>query len=134
MDWQTILSVLGGLTGIGSFISVIVLTGPQRRKIKAEAKHLEASAKHEEAEADEHTLDGAFKLLDKMKDQMAIQDKKYTDLEYANARFKIYLGKALKRIEYLMQGITRLIEQLESNLIKPVWRPDDWNLESEDDK
>jgi len=134
MDWHTIISALGGLAGVGSLISVLVFLKPTRRKLNAEAKHLEASAKHQEAEAEEHTLDNAFKLLDRMKTQMEEQNKKYTDLECTNARFKIYLSKALKRIEYLMQGITRLIEQLESNLIKPVWQPEDWNLESDEDK
>ena len=134
MDWHTIISALGGLAGIGSLISVFVFLKPTRRKINAEAKHLEASAKHQEAEAEEHTLDNAFKLLDRMKGQMEEQNKKYVDLECANARFKIYINRALKRIEYLMQGITRLIEQLESNLIKPVWRPEDWTLESDEDK
>ena len=134
MDWHTIITALGGLAGIGSLISVFVFLKPTRRKINAEAKHLEASAKHQEAEAEEHTLDNAFKLLDRMKGQMEEQNKKYVDLECTNARFKIYIGRALKRIEYLMQGITRLIEQLESNMIKPIWRPEDWNLESDEDK
>jgi len=131
MEWQTILSALGGLAGIGSLISVLVFLKPTHRKINAEAANLEATAKHQQAEAAEHTLEGAFKLLEKLDGRLIDNEKKISDLECSNARFKILIDKALKRIAYLMNGIKCLLEQLEENRLKPVWQPDDWKLEED---
>lgn len=133
MEWYAILSALGGLSGIGALISVLFYLRPTRQKITAEAKHLEASAKHQTAEADEHTLDGAFKLLERVQGRLDQAEKKLIDLERVNARYKIMIDRALKRIAYLMHGIKVLLEQLQANQLEPAWKPDDeWRLEDEE--
>lgn len=135
MDWLTFLSALGGLSGIGALISVLFYLRPTQRKLTAEAKHLEASAKHQKAEADEHTLDGAFKLLERVQGRLDQTEKKMADLECTNARYKIMIDRTLKRIAYLMQGIKVLLEQLQANRLEPAWRPDDdWRLEEDEEK
>jgi len=129
MDWTTVIAIIGALSGLSGLVGVVLFYKPTKRKIVAEAVHLEAAAKHEAADVVEHTLDGAFKLIERLQSSQTATEQKMKDLQCENDNFKKRLEKALRRIENLMQGIRILFNQLKANRIEPAWEPDEWNDE-----
>lgn len=129
MDWTTVIAIIGALSGLSGLVGVFLFYKPTKRKIVAEAVHLEQQAKHEAADVVEHTLEGAFQLIERVQETQRSTELKVAELKNENENFKKRLEKALRRIENLMHGIRVLLNQLKANRIEPAWEPDEWNDE-----
>jgi transcription initiation factor IIF auxiliary subunit len=127
MDWGALIT--GALGGITAFVPVILLYRANRRKIESEAAVNEASARDKASETADRTLEGAFKLIEKLESDRCDDLKRLDQLEADNRNFKRRLEKALMRIEVLMQGIKTLLAQLYEANIEPNWEPGDWRDE-----
>lgn len=117
VDWGAVWTALGGISGLVALGGFLFYARANRRKINAEAKVLEA-------EANDQTLESAFKLIGALEVRM-------DDLEAENKSFKRLLNRAYRRIEQLMKGIRKLLDQLADAGLVPCWQPDEWDQEPE---
>jgi hypothetical protein len=112
-----IIAVVGGLCS--GVLGAIIVGLFQRRKTAADARK-------SEAEANEQIRITVMSLIDPLRNRISELEKRVSKLEGRAARY-------LKRIMYLMDGIRRLICQLEQAKLDPEWQPDDdWQPDQED--
>jgi hypothetical protein len=137
VDWGTILeALLIALIG-GGLVSWYERKARKRQaeglavKIEAEAGKIEAEADSIKFDATVKTLDGAFRLIGVLTDQLKCQEKRLDEQDCKLANLQQTVVQYARRIEYLMRGIRVLLGQFEQACIEPAWRPDDWSVEDE---
>lgn len=59
-------------------------------------------------------------------------DKTILDLETRMTTLERKLGRAMVRINCLMGGIDKLIEQITARNEQPVWKPDRWDIDDDE--
>lgn len=59
-------------------------------------------------------------------------DKSLVDIETRMNTLERKLGRAMGRINCLMGGIDRLIEQITARQDTPVWKPDRWDIDDDE--
>jgi len=118
----------------------IVLVWRDWRKRPAEVRQVEAVADHEQGEAvgaivgaastlataQTNTVQSLIQQIAALTDRVAQQEKRI-------ARLDRRLRSFANRIDYLMGGINQLIEQLADLQETPVWKPDNWHPDGEED-
>ncbi len=123
MSEGIIVALIGVVTGLGgSALGYFFL----RPKTSAEAKRLTAEAGRIEADTNQVIQDTIKRcLIDPLEKRVAELEKRVRKLENRAARY-------LARIAYLMDGIRRLIMQLEEAKLDPLWQPDEWEPDREE--
>lgn len=122
MDWGTVIVAVISAIGLDRLVVYLFEARARRRKAEAEADAAEA-------EATNRTLDGAFRLIDVLTKQIEAQDCEIAQVKTRVSRVEQLHRAALKRIEYLMDGIKRLLSQINDLGHEPVWTPDEWDQE-----
>lgn len=108
MLFGSILGSLGGLAGLGTFVSAL----DDRRKKRAEAGQADASAVEKYAAASGMTAEQNARLLDRV-----------DHLEKCVDRLEAELAARDRLLAEWQNGIERLTAQLVSHDLKPVWMP-----------
>lgn len=118
--WVTVLSILLS-SGVASAATTALF---ERRLKRTEANKNEADGAGKITEA-------AIALLQPYKDQLADLQNQIDEQAAKLVHLTLVLERYARRIEYLMIGISRLIQQLADAGIAPCWQPDRWRPEPE---
>ena len=132
MDWQHIITAILSAACSGGIIVYLFEWRERKRQAGATAKKINAEANSIQAGADNQTLEGAFKLIETLTNQLKLQEKKGEAMEVRMLRLERIGNRALNRIAYLMDGIRKLISQIERHNERPEWQPCEWQPEEEE--
>jgi hypothetical protein len=110
--WQTILITL--VAGVlASIPSAMMFIGGKKREA--------ATAKKTEADYADQIIKTAMVLITPLEARIAVLEKELKmEQEYRKMLVKSYEN----HVAYLLDGISKLIQQLVDNGIAPVWRPE----------
>jgi hypothetical protein len=115
MESNIVVALIGGIGGV---LGALVVGLFQRRKTGAETNKLQA-------DANEVIRTTVMALINPLKTRIVELERRVDFLEGRATRY-------LARIAYLMDGNCRLTEQLERNGIVPIWRPDEWRPDEDE--
>lgn len=139
VNWESVVTALVavvGTLGLERLIPYLLEQRARRRqaegeasKAVAEAGKIEAEASKIKAETEEKTLDGAFKLINVLTNQIKLLEERIDNQECEIRSLRQTAARYAQRIEYLMRGIRVLLIQLEEQKVQPCWQPDEWDPE-----
>jgi phage shock protein A len=142
VNWESVVTAVTALVavvgtlGLERLIPYLLEQRARRRqaegeasKAVAEAGKIEAEASKIKAETEEKTLDGAFKLINVLTNQIKLLEERVDNQEREIRSLRKTVARYAQRIEYLMRGIRVLLVQLEEQQVQPCWRPDEWDPE-----
>ena len=133
-DWAVpvLLSALGSV-GLWEFLRTWMERRSRRRLTNAEALRTEAEAVRTEAEAKsilatagDKTLEGAFRLIERLEKNLTTITERVNQQEEEITFLQRALGIYAERVAYLMAGISTLLRQINAANQAPCWQPDDW--------
>ena len=129
-DNELIMALIGaGGAGALMVIKEIVVWVLTRRKSIAETDKTAAEAEETKGRAADIFTDTSLKLINQMQARIDKLESRVSGLEANTTRLERLLKKALKRIEYLRDGMKLLLKQLEELRVEPEFVPEDWDLE-----
>ncbi len=105
---KDLIVAVGGLSGLAAVAAAFL----ERRKKRAEAQVQEANYANQ-------ISDTAMKLVEPLKKEVGRLTERIERSEKLNSRYA-------QRIIYLMGGIDQLIRQIKGKGESPVWSPNDW--------
>lgn len=125
--WVTII-----ITVIGSGGTAAAVTAWFERRLKrSQAEKADAEAHKTDIDGASAITDAAIALIQPLRDQITAMQHRLDQQDIKYAKLLTVLEQYAKHVEYLMTGISRLIEQLTNAGIVPCWTPTRWKPEPE---
>lgn len=130
MDWGTIIVAIISSSALSGLVIYLFERRARKRQAEAAADKVQAEARSINADADNKTLEGAFRLIGVLEKQMGCYEEEQSMLKRRVGRLEELLKAAYQRIEDLMLGIRKLVQQIRNKGDEPCWEPDEWDPET----
>lgn len=138
MDWGGLITAALASSALTGLVMYLIERRARKRlaeatadRAEAEARKTDAEAHKAKAEAENLSLEGAFRLIQVLTDQLKFQEGELGQLKQRVVRLEGKCERYLRRIEHLLEVIRQLVAQIRDLGAEPVVEPDPWEAEEE---